>query len=150
MKMKFNNIINKLLSEAEVTKDDKMAALKTLGSFKTYHVVNVGSSRGTDYINKVTEVQYPSLETAVHEVEQNYIKAIRGEAEEEGYAVSSEKFIRDWVFSKVVLEDDLGYVNEGDESGWLIVGSKSKFWEDSAIYDNKASSINNYINDNFF
>lgn len=148
--MQFDDLINSLLSEDEASKEDKLAALKTLKDNKTFHVVNVGSSRGADYINRVEEIQSPSLEEAVQKIEQDYIKAIKNQPEDESFQGYNERFIRDWVFSKVLPEEDLGYVNEGEESGWVILGTSSSFFDKAANYDNKAAALNNYINEKFF
>lgn len=148
--MKFDDIVNKLLNEDEVSKEDKLAALTGLRDGKSFHVVNVGSSRGADYINRVEEVQSPSLEEAVRKIEQDYIESIKSQPEDEDFRGYNEKFIQDWVFSKVLPEDDLGYVNEGEESGWVILGTNSKYYDKTGNYDNKAAALNNYINEKFF
>lgn len=148
--MKFDDIVNKLLNEEEVSKEDKLAALMGLRDSKSFHVVNVGSSRGADYINRVEEVQSPSLEEAVRKIEQDYIESIKSQPEDEDFRGYNEKFIQDWVFSKVLPEDDLGYVNEGEESGWVILGTNSKYYDKTGNYDNKAAALNNYINEKFF
>jgi len=50
--MQFDNIINKLLSEAEVTKDDKMAALKSLQPSGDEYILFIGhTDMGEEYGN---------------------------------------------------------------------------------------------------
>jgi hypothetical protein len=139
-----------LVNEDNITKNDKLAALKTLKDNKTFHVVNVGSSRGFDYISSVEEVQSPSLEEAVQRIEQGYIKAIKSQPEDESFQGYNERLIRDWVFSRVLPEENLGYVNEGEESGWMILGTSSTFFDKAANYDGKAAKLNEYINEKFF
>jgi len=81
--MKFNNTINSLLNEDEVTKDDKLAALKQLSSFKPYTaIITAVEIDDCDPWSDYVHIQASDREHAMEEARREFIKDTFGEEED--------------------------------------------------------------------
>jgi hypothetical protein len=146
--MNFDNLVNSILGE-EVSREDRIKALTSLGNIKHYKVLDITNSRGVDFLVSVKDIEALSLEEATDKTMQLEIDKITADLQDDPAYL--ERYLRDWVFSKVSEESDIGYVNTGEESGYVIIGQSSSYWSpDDIDYKHKVSAISSFINTKFF
>ena len=146
--MQFNKIVNSILGE-EVSREDRIKALTSLGNIKHYKVLDITNSRGVDFLVSVKDIEALSLEEATDKTMQHETVKVTTDLQDDPAYL--ERFLSDWLFSKVSEEDDIGYVNTGEESGYVIIGQNSSYWSpDDIDYKHKVSAISNFINTKFF
>lgn len=81
--MKFNNLIDNFLNEDEITKDDKLAALKQLSNIKPYTaIITAVEIDDCDPWSDYVHIQASDKEHAKEEARREFIKDTFGEDED--------------------------------------------------------------------
>jgi hypothetical protein len=128
--MKFNDIINELLGE-ELSREDRIKALKSIPSTVQYRVMDLAMSRGeTDVISDELK-EGTDIESVATSAKESYIDSIRVDFEndEEDGEDELQKFVNDWVYGPVVSDDrTVAGVYTGEESMIIVLSQNSKFF----------------------
>lgn len=142
---KFNNLYSSILKE-EVSREDRIEALKTLAIPSSYRVLDISQCRGEIEINGEEQVEGTDIYAVAAEAKETYINNVLAadfgddEGEEEVQA-----YVDEWVYGPYVnSKEDIAFINTGEESFLLIISSKSEFFyfEEDEFYDNWAEISN--------
>ena len=129
--MKFNNLINNLLKEEELSRLDKIKALKSIPNTVQCRVMELTMCRGETDINSDELEEGTDIETVATKAKENFIDNIRVDFEndEEDGEDDLQKYVEDWVYGPVVSEDrTVAGVATGEESSILVLSHDSKFF----------------------
>ena len=141
--MKFDNLINSLLKEEELSRTDKIKALKSIPNTVQCRVMELTLCRGETDIESDELEEGTDIESVATKAKENYIDNIRGnfEDDEEGGEDDLQKYINDWVYGPVVSDDrTVAGVSTGEESSILVLSHDSKFfsYSEDELHDNWA------------
>jgi len=129
--MKFNDIINELLGE-DSSREERIAALKSIPNTVQYRVLDLAMSRGeTDVISDELK-EGSDIESVATSAKENYIDSIRVDFENDEQDGEDElqNFVNDWVYGPVVSDDrTVAGVSTGEESMIIVLSQNSKFFD---------------------
>jgi hypothetical protein len=129
--MKFNDIINELLGE-DSSREERIAALKSIPSTVQYRVMDLAMSRGeTDVISDELK-EGSDIESVATSAKESYIDSIRVDFENDDEDGEDElqNFVNDWVYGPVVSDDrTVAGVSTGEESMIIVLSQNSKFFD---------------------
>ena len=147
--MKFNDIINELLGE-DSSREERIAALKSIPASGQYRVLDLAMSRGeTDVISDELK-EGSDIESVATSAKESYIDSIREDFEndEEDGEDELQNFVNDWVYGPVVSDDrTVAGVSTGEESMIIVLSQDSKFfgYSEDDLHDNW-EEINDCLN----
>lgn len=135
--MNFDEIINSILKEEELSREDRIKSLRDLGAIKSFRVIEAVEGRATDIVSDEM-ISGSSIEEVA---EEQMLKAkqftrdlFEGEGEE-----GADEYIENW-FEGPVYNDDRSQSQFlfGEENSIIILSEDSKYFDYSQddLYDN--------------
>ena len=135
--MKFDSIINNILKEEELSREDRIKSLRDLGAIKSFRVIEAVEGRATDIVSDEI-VNGTSIEEVAEEEVIKAKQSIRDQFEGEGEE-GADDYIENW-FEGPVYNDDRSQSQFlfGEENSIIILSEDSKYFDYSQddLYDN--------------